>query len=113
MQTTKRPTGLRTLASDYVTLVQQAKNKIKGFEQLYKELKCAEVIKAQLPARVVLPLKATTKEAPAAYQPKQCPCCKKDTVETLMRFQRRGPPPDWKILAQDLLACITGTSATS
>lgn len=38
MQTTKRPTGLRTAAPDYVTLVQQAKNKIKGFEQLYKEL---------------------------------------------------------------------------
>lgn len=38
MQTTKRSTGLRTAASDYVTLVQQAKGKIKGFEQLYKEL---------------------------------------------------------------------------
>lgn len=38
MQTTKRPTGLRTAASDYVTLVQQAIGKIKGFEQLYKEL---------------------------------------------------------------------------
>jgi hypothetical protein len=52
MQTTMRPTGLLTAASDYVTLVQQAKNKIKGFEQLYKELKCAEVIKQQLKAPV-------------------------------------------------------------
>jgi site-specific recombinase XerD len=38
MQTTKRPTGLRTAAHDYQTLVQQANSKIKGFEQLYKEL---------------------------------------------------------------------------
>jgi integrase/recombinase XerD len=41
MQTTKRPTGLRTAASDYVTLVQQAINKVTGFEQLYKELERA------------------------------------------------------------------------
>lgn len=38
MQTTKRPTGLRTAASDYETLVQQAINKVTGFHQLYKEL---------------------------------------------------------------------------
>jgi integrase len=41
MQTTKRPTGLRTAATDYVTLVQQAINKVTGFEQLYKELERA------------------------------------------------------------------------
>ena len=41
MQTTKRPTGLRTAASDYETLVQQAINKVNGFEQLYKELERA------------------------------------------------------------------------
>ena len=38
MQTTKRPTGLRTAASDYETLVQQAINKVTGFDQLYKDL---------------------------------------------------------------------------
>jgi hypothetical protein len=38
MQTTKQPTGLRTSASVYVTLVQQAINKVTGFAQLYKEL---------------------------------------------------------------------------
>src|SRR5215210_4239976 len=38
MQTTKRPTGLRTGATDYVTIVQQAKDKVTGFEQLYKEM---------------------------------------------------------------------------
>lgn len=38
MQTTKQLTGLRTAAPDYVTLVQQAINKVSGFSQLYKEL---------------------------------------------------------------------------
>ena len=41
MQTTKRSTGLRTAATDYETLVQQAINKVTGFEQLYKELERA------------------------------------------------------------------------
>lgn len=41
MQTTKRPTGLRTAATEYETLVQQAINKVTGFEQLYKELERA------------------------------------------------------------------------
>jgi site-specific recombinase XerD len=41
MQTTKRATGLRTAAGDYQTLVQQAINKVTGFEQLYKELERA------------------------------------------------------------------------
>ncbi len=41
MQTTKRPTGLRTAAADYETLVQQAINKVTGFHELYKELERA------------------------------------------------------------------------
>lgn len=41
MQTTKRPTGLRTAAPDYETLVQRASNKVTGFGQLYKELERA------------------------------------------------------------------------
>jgi len=41
MQTTKRPTGLRTAAANYETLVQQAINKVTGFGQLYKELERA------------------------------------------------------------------------
>ena len=38
MQITKRSTGLRTASPDYETLVQQAINKVTGFDQLYKEL---------------------------------------------------------------------------
>ena len=41
MQTTKRSTGLRTAAANYETLVQQAINKVSGFEQLYKDLERA------------------------------------------------------------------------
>jgi site-specific recombinase XerD len=41
MQTTKQTTGLRTAASDYETLVQQAVNKVTGFGQLYKDLERA------------------------------------------------------------------------
>jgi hypothetical protein len=72
------------------------------------KLKCAVVIKAQ----VKTPQAAINKCTTVIYHPKVCPCCKKQTMETLMRFQRRGPPVDWKTLAQDLLACITNTSAT-
>lgn len=43
------------------------------------------------------------------HNAKQCPCCKKETMETVMRFNRRGPPPDWKEMATDLLECISVT----
>ena len=35
---TKQTTGLPTAANDYVTIVQQACNKVTGFLQLYKEM---------------------------------------------------------------------------
>ena len=41
MQTTKRPIGLHTAASDYETLVQQVTGKVSGFAQLYKDLERA------------------------------------------------------------------------
>ena len=37
----KETTGLRPTDKDYVTIVQQACNKVKGFEQLYKEMERA------------------------------------------------------------------------
>ncbi len=67
--------------------------------------KSALVIKAQLPVGVK-PSSDDNKVTPAAYNPKQCPCCKKETMQTVMRFNRRGPPADWKELAADLLASI-------
>ncbi len=72
--------------------------------------KSALVIKAQLPVGVK-PSSDDNKVTPAAYNPKQCPCCKKETMQTVMRFNRRGPPADWKELAADLLASINTVCA--
>jgi hypothetical protein len=69
------------------------------------KIKSALVIKAQLPLAANLSA-VVTKATPVAYNPKQCPCCRKETMQTVMRFKRRGPPADWKELAADLLACI-------
>lgn len=32
------------------------------------------------------------------YNPLTCPCCNKDTMITLLNFDRRGPPQGWKTL---------------
>ena len=63
------------------------------------------VIKAQLPALTPPPPQACG-AAPQAYNVKQCPCCKKDTMATILVFNRRGPPAGWQRMAKDLLACI-------
>jgi hypothetical protein len=75
--------------------------------------KSALVIKAQLPQQVQLSPAATTEAAPVPYNPTQCPCCKKETMETVMRFNRRGPPADWKQLAKDLLDYTTPVYAVA
>jgi len=62
---------------------------------------CAVVIKEQLPQ--MPEVKNYTKEI---YNPLQCPCCKKQTMQTLLRFNRRGPPEDWKQMAKNLLECL-------
>jgi hypothetical protein len=68
--------------------------------------KSALVIKAQLPMAAQLSA-VVAKASAAVYNPKQCPCCRKETMETVMRFRRRGPPADWKEMATDLLASIS------
>lgn len=65
------------------------------------------IIKEQLP-QAIKPV--VTKPAPQPYNPKQCLCCKKETMETLMRFKGRGPPVEWKQVATDMLSCITDIS---
>lgn len=67
-----------------------------------KKIKSALVIKAQLPLTEQLSAPAN-KATLVIYNPKQCPCCKKETMETVMRFHHRGPPVDWKQLVTDLL----------
>lgn len=63
----------------------------------------AIIIKEQLPEAVEFLI---TKPATQPYTVKQCPCCKKETMETIMSFSGRGPPPHWQQLAKDLLECI-------
>lgn len=64
---------------------------------------CAVTIKDQIPvAPGVLP----TRPKPIPYNPRQCPCCKTDTMRTLLRFNRRGPPENWKEIAENILKCI-------
>ncbi len=63
---------------------------------------CAIVIKEQLP-----PAQHYAKPEKEMYNPLQCPCCKKQTMQTILRFNRRGPPVYRKEPAADLLACVT------
>jgi hypothetical protein len=63
----------------------------------------AIIIKEQLPQA---PKSVVTRPAPKPYNPNECPCCKKETMQTIMRFNRRGPPADWQQLAKNLLECI-------
>ena len=79
------------------------------------KVKSAVTIKQQLPplpASSAQLFGAVTKAAPIPYNPKQCPCCKKETMETLMRFKRRGPPQDWKERAAILLTGMKALSVT-
>jgi len=65
---------------------------------------CAAVIKEQLPP---LPEVKNAKPKRELYNPLQCPCCKKETMLTILRFNRRGPPADWKEEAKKLLECVS------
>ena len=57
-------------------------------------------IKQQLPAAKIM-VSVTPVLQP--YNPLQCPCCKKDTMHTLIQFNHRGPPQKYMELAADLL----------
>ncbi len=63
----------------------------------------AIVIKEQLPPMPEVKNKKAKREI---FNPHRCPCCKKDTMLTILRFNRRGPPIDWKQMAKNILECI-------
>jgi hypothetical protein len=63
----------------------------------------AVIIKEQLPP---LPELKNAKPKREIYNPLKCPCCKKETMQTLLRFNRRGPPADWKQMAENILGCL-------
>lgn len=69
-----------------------------------RKKQAAQCIKKQLP--VSQPV-TKTRPAPQPYDPRMCPCCKNKTMQTIMHFNHRGPPPDWKQRTADLLACMT------
>ena len=37
----------------------------------------------------------------------ECPCCKKETMLTILRFNRRGPPVDWEDVAKKILESLS------
>jgi hypothetical protein len=110
MQTTKQPTGLRTTASPYATILQQVINKVTGFDQLYKEPE--GLIMFPVEAEALLPIIHTSctsgnnKTSRYPYNPLQCRCCRKDTMHRLMQFNYRGPPQRCIEVAVDLLYAI-------
>lgn len=60
-------------------------------------------IRKQLP-----PIKQAEKtHQTTPYNPLQCPCCKKETMLTLLGFNQRGPPENWKVYAKKLLKNFT------
>ncbi len=64
--------------------------------------KNAVQIKEQLPEITVI----STRPMPDAYNPKKCPCCKKQTMTAILHFTRRGPPQDWEDVAKQILSCL-------
>ena len=68
------------------------------------KITCASVIKEQLPP---LPEVENAKPKRELFNPLKCPCCKKETMQTLVRYNRRGPPVDWKEEAKNLLECVS------
>jgi hypothetical protein len=68
--------------------------------------KSLSLIKEQLPTKPATVEGREDKAGRGVYNPKQCPCCKKDTMQTIINFSRRGPPADWKELATDLLEMV-------
>jgi len=64
---------------------------------------CTLSIRAQLPP---MPQVRKTKPKQEIFNHNQCPHCKKDTMLTILRFNRRGPPSDWEDIAKNILACL-------
>jgi hypothetical protein len=64
--------------------------------------KCAVQIKEQLPEALK---PKSDRPLPQPYNPKECPCCKKETMRSILRFNRRGPPENWQDLAKMVLEC--------
>lgn len=68
--------------------------------------RCATEIKTQLSAP-----KISEHQNPIIkkelYNPKKCPCCKKETMATIINFKNRPPPIYWKQMVMDLMKIVS------
>lgn len=65
--------------------------------------KCAVQIKEQLPG---IPKPKSIRPLPRIYNPRECPCCKKEMMRTILHFKHRGPPGNWQDLAKNVLESL-------
>lgn len=61
-----------------------------------------DAIRKQLPCKSTKVRQLIVK----AYNPLQCPCCKKETMIQLLNFNLRGPPMNWKEVAKERLQIL-------
>lgn len=64
------------------------------------KLKCRIEISKQVVENDII---FSKKSRPQLFNPKECPCCKKETMKTLMCSNRRAPPENWEELANRTL----------
>lgn len=64
--------------------------------------KAIAAIRKQLPEKKSKPVK--TRAIP--YNPLQCKCCKKETMVTILNFDQRGPPSNWKVFSKNFLQIV-------
>lgn len=65
--------------------------------------KCAVQIKEQLPG---IPKPKSIRPLAQSYNPRECPCCKKEMMRTILHFKHRGPPGNWQDLAKNVLESL-------
>lgn len=64
--------------------------------------KAIECIRKQLPEKKIKERKTTG----IIYNPLKCPCCKKETMITVLTFDQRGPPTNWGKQSQYFLQIV-------
>lgn len=64
--------------------------------------KTIERIRKQLPS---IKNEITTTKA-TSYNPLKCPCCKHETMITIINFDQRGPPTNWNVFSKNFLQIV-------
>ena len=70
--------------------------------------KCSMIIKEQLTDLITLEKfqPPDCRPQPPKYNPKVCPCCNKETMQTILHFNGRPPPENWMEIAGKILNTI-------